>query len=304
MAKKMNESKSVASALIMNKSDFQSQLEERIKIGKDLLATSVKVINVPTLYYDYGRHQKMEYDETEKDAFFSTYHKWDAFNIDFLKRAFNIPENDYKKEYENAYYIGNMFGSNDIVKDKKKTIKLKIEKLESIIERLSIIPDEKQGILEITPQDKSSISNKIFIVHGHDSAIKEATARTLTKLGLEPIILHEQADGGRTIIEKFEENSSEVGFAVILLTADDDGKAKKETSYKSRARQNVVFEMGYFVGKLGRNRVFLLLAEGVEKPGDLDGIVYTPIDFNDGWKLKLVKELKACGYNVSADKLM
>lgn len=300
----MNESKSVASALIMNKSDFQSQLEERIKIGKDLLATSVKVINVPTLYYDYGRHQKMEYDETEKDAFFSTYHKWDAFNIDFLKRAFNIPENDYKKEYENAYYIGNMFGSNDIVKDKKKTIKLKIEKLESIIERLSIIPDEKQGILEITPQDKSSISNKIFIVHGHDSAIKEATARTLTKLGLEPIILHEQADGGRTIIEKFEENSSEVGFAVILLTADDDGKAKKETSYKSRARQNVVFEMGYFVGKLGRNRVFLLLAEGVEKPGDLDGIVYTPIDFNDGWKLKLVKELKACGYNVSADKLM
>jgi len=300
----MNESKSVASALIMNKSDFQSQLEERIKIGKDLLATSVKVINVPTPYYGYGRHQKMEYDETEKDAFFSAYHKWDAFNIDFLKRVFNIPDNDYKKEYENAYYMGNMFGSDDIVKDEKKTIKLKIEKLESIIERLSIIPDEKQGILEITPQDKSSISNKIFIVHGHDSAIKEATARTLTKLGLEPIILHEQADGGRTIIEKFEENSSEVGFAVILLTADDDGKAKKETSYKSRARQNVVFEMGYFVGRLGRNRVFLLLAEGVEKPGDLDGIVYTPIDVHDGWKLKLVKELKACGYNVSADKLM
>lgn len=300
----MNESKSVASALIINKSDFQSQLEERIKIGKDLLATSVKVINVPTPYYGYGRHQKMEYDETEKDAFFSAYHKWDAFNIDFLKRVFNIPDNDYKKEYENAYYMGNMFGSDDIVKDEKKTIKLKIEKLESIIERLSIIPDEKQGILEITPQDKSSISNKIFIVHGHDSAIKEATARTLTKLGLEPIILHEQADGGRTIIEKFEENSSEVGFAVILLTADDDGKAKKETSYKSRARQNVVFEMGYFVGRLGRNRVFLLLAEGVEKPGDLDGIVYTPIDVHDGWKLKLVKELKACGYNVSADKLM
>lgn len=300
----MNESKSAASALIMNKSDFQSQLEERIKIGKDLLATSVKVINVPTPYYGYGRHQKMEYDETEKDAFFSAYHKWDAFNIDFLKRVFNIPDNDYKKEYENAYYMGNMFGSDDIVKDEKKTIKLKIEKLESIIERLSIIPDEKQGILEITPQDKSSISNKIFIVHGHDSAIKEATARTLTKLGLEPIILHEQADGGRTIIEKFEENSSEVGFAVILLTADDDGKAKKETSYKSRARQNVVFEMGYFVGRLGRNRVFLLLAEGVEKPGDLDGIVYTPIDVHDGWKLKLVKELKACGYNVSADKLM
>lgn len=303
MARKMNESKSVASILIMNKSDFQSQLEDRIKMGKDLLAASVKVINVPTPYYGYGRHQKTEYDETEKDAFFSAYHKWDAFNVDFLKRAFNVPENDYKKEYEDACYMGVLY-SNDIINDEKKTIRRKIDKLENIIERLSIIPCEKQEESNAPLKNDASVSNKIFIVHGHDSAIKEATARTLTKLGLEPIILHEQADGGRTIIEKFEENSSEVGFAVILLTADDDGKAKKETNYKSRARQNVVFEMGYFVGKLGRNRVFLLLAEGVEKPGDLDGIVYTPIDVHDGWKLKLVKELKACGYNVSADKLM
>lgn len=126
----------------------------------------------------------------------------------------------------------------------------------------------------------------------------------MTKLKLEPIILHEQADGGRTIIEKFEANSSNVGFAVILLTADDICKAKNDADYKNRARQNVVFEMGYFIGKLGRNRVFLLLEQGVEKPGDLDGIVYTLIDNNEGWKLKLVKELKACNYSVSADNLM
>lgn len=133
--------------------------------------------------------------------------------------------------------------------------------------------------------------------------MKETTARTLSKLGLDPIILHEQPDGGRTIIEKFEENSSEVGYAIILLTADDEGKAKKEIDMKARARQNVVFEMGYFIGKLGRNKVLLLLENGVEKPGDLDGVVYTPIDANDGWKLKLVKELKACKYNVSADNI-
>ena len=139
--------------------------------------------------------------------------------------------------------------------------------------------------------------------HGHDSLMKETTARTLSKLGLDPIILHEQPDGGRTIIEKFEENSSEVGYAIILLTADDEGKAKKEIDMKARARQNVVFEMGYFIGKLGRNKVLLLLENGVEKPGDLDGVVYTPIDANDGWKLKLVKELKACKYNVSADNI-
>jgi predicted nucleotide-binding protein len=70
-----------------------------------------------------------------------------------------------------------------------------------------------------------------------------------------------------------------------------------------RARQNVVFEMGYFIGKLGRDRVFLLLENGVDKPGDLDGIVYTSFDNADGWKLKLVKELKAAGYKVTADSL-
>ena len=115
--------------------------------------------------------------------------------------------------------------------------------------------------------------------------------------------MHEQADQSRTIIEKFEENSSEVNFAIILLTADDEGRANKEIDYRARARQNVVFEMGYFIGKLGRKKVFLLLENGVDKPGDLDGIVYVPIDNADGWKLKLVKELKVAGYNVTADDL-
>lgn len=149
----------------------------------------------------------------------------------------------------------------------------------------------------------STKSNKVFIVHGHDEKTKLDVARTLEKLGLEAIILHEQADGGKTIIEKFEKNIINVGFAIILLTADDEGKAKRENHYKDRARQNVVFEMGYFMGKLGRDRVLLLLDKGVEKPGDLDGIVYTPIDEHDAWKYKLVKEMKAVGYSVSADSL-
>lgn len=94
-----------------------------------------------------------------------------------------------------------------------------------------------------------------------------------------------------------------MNFAIILLTADDEGKSKRETDYKTRARQNVVFEMGYFIGKLERKKVFLLIENGVDKPGDLDGIVYVPIDDADGWKLKLVRELKVAGYNVTADDL-
>ena len=300
MAKRTIDSKDTISTLIISKPEFKKQLEDRINIGKELLATAVKTVN-SSLYYG-RRQQSIEYDEKEEEDFFSAYHKWDDFNTDFLKRTFNNSENEYKKEYENACHLGNIFGSDDVVGDQKKTIKQKIGKLESIIERLVIIPCDKQEEI-IDTQNSTQLSNKVFIVHGYDSLMKETTARTLSKLGLDPIILHEQPDGGRTIIEKFEENSSEVGYAIILLTADDEGKAKKEIDMKARARQNVVFEMGYFIGKLGRNKVLLLLENGVEKPGDLDGVVYTPIDANDGWKLKLVKELKACKYNVSADNI-
>ena len=110
---------------------------------------------------------------------------------------------------------------------------------------------------------------------------------------------------GKTIIEKFESNAEECGYAVILLTADDWGYAKEENddSKKARARQNVVFEMGFFMGKLGRDRVFLLLDKGVDKPGDLDGIIYHPTD-NETWKYDLVKELRSSGYNVDANKII
>lgn len=160
-----------------------------------------------------------------------------------------------------------------------------------------------QPLVPVDPILKKNNSNKVFIVHGHNNLIKEKTARTLEKLGLEAIILHEQADGGKTIIEKFENNAISVGFAIILLTDDDEGKAKEEVDYRKRARQNVIFEMGYFMGKLGRERVLLLLDKGVEKPGDLDGIVYTPIEEHDAWKIKLVKEMKSVGYSISADDL-
>ena len=149
---------------------------------------------------------------------------------------------------------------------------------------------------------KSVVTDKVFIVHGHNDAVKEKVARFVEHLKLEPIILHEKADKGRTIIEKFEANSEDVNFAIVLLTADDSGKANKEADFKQRARQNVIFEMGYFIGMLSRSHVFMLLEEGVEKPSDLDGIVYTSL--SEDWKSKLFKELKACGYKVDANDLL
>lgn len=177
---------------------------------------------------------------------------------------------------------------------------------------------KKEDIKETTNcNDKmEELSNIVFIVHGHNELMKQYVARTVSELGLKPIILHEQPNGGKTIIEKFLSNAEKSGFAVILLSADDLGVSKKDKEkaaidgkqtddiLASRARQNVVFEMGCFIGLLGRSNVFLLLEEGVEKPGDLDGIVYNSFDKNGAWRFDLVKELKNCGYSVSADSLL
>jgi predicted nucleotide-binding protein len=136
-------------------------------------------------------------------------------------------------------------------------------------------------------------SRKVFLVHGHDEAAKQSVARLLEKLGLQPIILHEQPNKGQTVIEKFEANS-DVGFAVVLLTPDDVGRATSDKKLKPRARQNVVLELGYFFAKLGRARVCALY-KGVELPSDVVGVIYAPYDEHDGWRVKLANEIRAAG---------
>lgn len=140
---------------------------------------------------------------------------------------------------------------------------------------------------------------KIFIVHGHDGELKQSVARIIEKQGIEAIILSEQANQGCTIIEKFEDYS-DVDGAICLFTSDDIGKAKKDSADKPRARQNVVLETGYFMGKLGRNHVVILADNGIEMPSDLSGVVYTD---TASWQTDLLKELKAIGYTVDFNKL-
>lgn len=153
------------------------------------------------------------------------------------------------------------------------------------------------------PQLIMPTSNKIFIVHGHDEGALNGLARFLEKLKLEVIILKEQPNQGRTIIEKYEASAAEVGFAVVLLTPDDVGSAVSAEGQNQRARQNVIFELGYFAGKLGRGRVCLLRKGNVEIPSDLFGIVYTEMDAADGWKQALVKELKAAKIDFDANRM-
>ena len=154
--------------------------------------------------------------------------------------------------------------------------------------------------------EEATKTKKVFIVHGHDEEMKQTTARVLSKLGLEPIILHEQPNEGKTLIEKFEKHA-DVGYAVVLLSPDDMAymKSKSSKNARPRARQNVILELGYFVGKLGRARVFPLYRKGsdLELPSDFAGIVYNEYEPNGSWQFDMVKELKACGYDVDANLL-
>ncbi|MEM9961906.1 MAG: nucleotide-binding protein [Pseudomonadota bacterium] len=141
------------------------------------------------------------------------------------------------------------------------------------------------------------LSDEVFIVHGHDEAAKHAIANHLYSLGLKPIILHEQPNQGRAIIEKFEDHA-DVGFAVILMTPDDVG-GPSGGEMQPRARQNVILELGYFAGRLGRDRVCLLVSGETERPSDILGVGYVEVDAIGAWKQQLGTELKAAGYRLS-----
>lgn len=165
---------------------------------------------------------------------------------------------------------------------------------------------EANKMIDISKEENYKIDvNKkdIFIVHGRDNEAKIEVARFVEKIGYNPIILHEKATLGKTIIEKIEEYSK-VGFAIVLYTPCDEGGLVGEEILKPRARQNVVFEHGYLIGRIGRKNVCALVKGNVEKPNDISGIVYIDMDSNGGWKLSIVKEMVAAGYEVDLSKLL
>lgn len=156
--------------------------------------------------------------------------------------------------------------------------------------------------LSASPSSTEIDNKKVFIVHGHDESVKIAVARFLERLDLKPIILHEQASGGTTIIEKIE-NNTDVGFGIVLYTPCDLGKAKNDDELQIRARQNVIFEHGYLIAKLGRSNVCALVKDNIEKPNDISGVVYVNYDSGTSWHTELFKELKNAGYDLDANKL-
>jgi predicted nucleotide-binding protein len=177
-------------------------------------------------------------------------------------------------------------------------LETEISKLESIRARLPIWATEPDSTTSGRTSQPSPDA-PIFVVHGRDTLRAESVAHTIaTATGRKTIILRDEANLGQTLIEKFEKHAAEVSYAVIILTPDDHGALAGEVGTQPRGRQNVIFEMGYFYGLIGRRNVSVLICPGVERPSDMDGIAYITFDDGRAWKTELVRELQAAGIDV------
>ncbi|HHF2997933.1 TPA: TIR domain-containing protein [Vibrio diabolicus] len=223
---------------------------------------------------------------------------WQLENNDVIAKFLTavMEQDDFEKD--NSYsYTGN---TNET---------LKRECLE-IIARLQGDTPQPQSSITEPPQAQAFNSStppmkkKVFIVHGHDELTKEKVARFISQVGLDPIILHEQVSRSQTIIEKIERYADQVCFAIVLYTPCDRGAKASERTPMFRARQNVVFEHGYFIAKLGRNKVTAIVKGNIELPNDFSGVVYVPFDESEAWKLSLAREMKGAGCEIDLAALV
>jgi predicted nucleotide-binding protein len=274
--------------LLISQEEARAKLVERIEKGNEIKSIQIE--------------SKHDLDDVER-----SFYKWDDFNTELLKRQFSTEE--LADEYNRQSTVGVISlyeqSLSEEVRDFRKHIDIKIHRLDSIIDRIEIIPTATTVNLPIAtiPLLKEFDKNKIFVVHGHNNEAKLEVARFIEKIGFQPITLHEQASGSKTIIEKIEAYS-DVGFGVVIYTPCDVGsKSSEPANLKGRARQNVVFEHGFLIGKLGRSNVCPLVKGDLETPNDISGIVYTSMDIAN-WKLELAQELRAAGYIVDMNKVI
>lgn len=259
----------------VTREDANERILRRIEQGEELCRRSIRT-------------------QEELENAYSEGTRWDTYNSDLLKLLFN--STPLAKEYG-----GLRFGE-----DLDKSFPDRAERWRSEIKRgltvMYSIRDRLELIYELGAVGNYFDNKSVFLVHGHNVAQRESVARFLEKLGLIVIMLQEKASGGRTIIEQFEQHSK-VGFAVVLLTADDVGGSRVSPGVlHPRARQNVIFELGYFCGFLGRARACALYEDDVELPSDFHGVIYISLSLVD-WRVRLVKELRLADMAIDSESL-
>lgn len=276
--------------LTVSKSEFKKFLNEQIEEGTIL-------------------HKRTIITQPDLDIYKQDYERWTKYISEFLKHSFNKPSNEYKEAFnmEGYSFMGRLGTYANEIEDYKDLIARRLANLKNLerstdFMKTSVLSNDN---IETKKEERRNDKDKVevFIVHGHDGEAKIKAARFIERLGLKPIILHEQASGGATIIEKIEAYTN-VGFALVLYTPCDCGKKKDaDVQLQDRARQNVVFEHGYLIGRIGRNNVCALVKGNVETPSDISGVVYTPMDENDAWHFSVAKELRKAGYTIDMNKI-
>jgi predicted nucleotide-binding protein len=267
-----------SSVLSISQAEAETQLNERIAAGQEMQR------------FQLGRERSLAPLERRIT-------RWRELNQEWLDR---ILGGEAAEEYRIAaanhdFVLVNVYARNDL---KRPDLDREITILQSIKYRLyTWVP--RSDVMSPGFNAQTSQDAPIFIVHGSDTLRAESVAHTVTSAtGRRTIILRDEPNLGRTLIEKFEQHAAEVSYAIIVLTADDKGSRADETDTRPRGRQNVIFEMGYFFGFIGRGNVSVLLRPGVEKPSDMAGIAYITFDDNRAWKAELLRELRHAGFDV------
>lgn len=278
------------SVLLVPREQLRAEIDARLDLGQELRNREIGKLS-------------------EFEAARSDYYSWNEYNTELLKRRFTTAE--IAEEY--SEYLGIAYSYDSLpekIADFREDVADRLRRLTSIRDRLELIDESEAVRRQETPPDevraaKGRTPESIFVVHGHDGEAKLAVQGFLRQITEVPaVILHDEPNLGRTLMEKFEQVGSASGFAVAILTADDEGRAKGTEELRTRGRQNVVFEFGFFVGYLGRSHTVVLYEEGVELPSDLDGLVYIPYDSAGSWKIKLAQELKAANVAIDLNKAL
>ena len=278
--------------LLQSRKEAREKIEVRVEKGKQL----------------YNRQIN---SEEELGKAHNEFKNWSIYNDTLLQRLFSEESLaiNYRLTGSHGFVQNYPVNFSYKLKRHKTLIDSRINNLSGILEQLELYEEPSDASQDAGEQvvqtSDATFDDEVFIVHGRDDAAKLKVARFMEKLGIEATILHEQPNKGKTIIEKFEAHAQEAGFAIVLLTPDDVGGPQDNVNEaKPRARQNVILELGYFLARIGRERVCVLYKEEVELPSDMHGILYVSMDSADGWQLKLAKEMKQAGLPIDPEKLL
>ncbi len=286
MGASVNKTEQTMTILTVPRDEASQKLNDRVKRGKEIRNLPIQTEN------------DLKNAKNEKQ-------KWSTYNLTLLKTIFS--DDTFAEQYSpsKTASVSRINASLDYYIDEfREDIGRFIARLESVSDQLELIPESSNSNTRVS-RSSNITSRQVFIVHGHDEAARESLARFLEKLGLDAIILHERPNAGRTIIEKFEQEAATIGFAIVLLTPDDLGtSADKPDNLQPRARQNAILELGYFIGRLGRERVCAFHKDELEIPSDIAGVAYVAMDSRGNWRIELARELKTAGFDVDLNKAL